>query len=105
MKGLKLRVELVAKLNCVSFEKLTNISDVVIIAVDVQAVRHEEHIAPPFSHDISSLAIEHNYRVVLYWSKISLLKDVGRDVEGLRVPDALRSVKDHDILVDVKCHR
>lgn len=64
-------------------------------------MRHEEQIASPLAKNISRLLVERNDCVVLNWSEISLLEDVGR-VEGFRIPNAVVTVKNYDILVHVK---
>lgn len=65
-------------------------------------MRHEEQIASPFAKNISRLLVECNDCVVLNWSEISLLEDVGR-VEGFRIPNAVVTVKNYDVLVHVEC--
>lgn len=72
---------------------LTNICNVIIIAVNVQAMRHVKQDAAPFCQNVSSLAIEGYNRRWWNWSQTALFKDIGRDVKGFRVPNSFSSME------------
>lgn len=60
-----------------------------------------EQVAAPFIQHIASLAVKDYDCVILDGTEIALEKNV-HSIESLRIPDSLRSMENHDILVYIK---
>lgn len=66
---------------------------------------HVEQIASPLIQNISSLSVEFDDCAVFDWPEISLLKDVGGDIEGFGIPNTLCPMEHDNILVYIKSYR